>query len=63
MTDERAALVERMARVLYEHHPYNDKWTSAVSDSKRWWRGMARAALAVAEPVVRADEREVNGHE
>lgn len=62
MTDaEREALVERMAEVIAGadgndwqalESTYNGRQAKAVS------RKQAFAALAVAEPVVRADERE-----
>lgn len=62
MTDaEREALVEAMAEALWRH-----ALGFSISDANRfrdYWREKARAALAVAEPAIRADEREACARE
>lgn len=52
--DEREALVERMAIRIA-----GLAWVGATSAQRAVWRANAKDALSVAEPVVRADEREV----
>lgn len=66
MTDaERKALVERMAEAIcdadarYGAAPWKAiKDVEAIGPDRQWYRHLARAALSVAEPVVREDERE-----
>lgn len=63
--DEREALVERMAIARHEHRRrltplvVSLGWYDLDTDDQARMLAEERAALAVAEPVVRADEREV----
>ncbi len=59
---DRDALVEAMARALclekYQHPVDRDLWDRMQEGVRDRWLALARAALAVAEPVIQAAERE-----
>ena len=56
---DREKLVEAMAEALYARtRSTSTPWAQLHARFKRRWAHQARAALAVAEPVVRAYERE-----
>jgi hypothetical protein len=63
MNADRDALVERMAKAMSldqrQRHGISDcAWADDIEMWRTECRARARAALAVAEPAIRADERE-----
>ena len=59
------ALVERMARAMADAELWRNSWDGIgisvlpmPEPERNAWRNRARAALAIAEPAIREDERE-----